>query len=331
MLPDAAWPWSVLGLPAMPPEPADIRRAYAKALKKIDQSKDIKGFANLRDAYERGLAIRESRTSQNAAKRARKSQETPQNVPAGARDDQPPPALYAALTPAEIATNAKQAETNVLLTALSAPNPLIDPGKRITDALANPLSQDPDCAQQIRFAIASIMRSSIVSDEYNEPALSSEISADILLALDTRFGWLNDYAAFRQDFWGNTQLQYLIAARAYGNISRPKTPRRKKRSGFLGAILDGIREIFELAPMIFLLAYMTLVRALIAYNDRTSVLDDRTWLVTAGLITALAPGFIILAYVAHSIYGDMARALKNWARKISRWRIVDWFFRRIRR
>ena len=156
MSPDAGWPWLAPGLPAMPPETSDIRRAYAKALKQIDQSKDIEGFATHRHASVCGLAIREGRTSQNTAKRARKAQAAAQNMPAIDLDNEPPPLPP---TADQIAAQAKDAALADLLTYLATPQAVAHEGQRIAATLANPLSHDPDRAQKFRVAIASLLRS----------------------------------------------------------------------------------------------------------------------------------------------------------------------------
>lgn len=46
------WPWEVLGLPGRPATLAEVKRAYARRLKAIDQATDIAGFEDLRGAYE---------------------------------------------------------------------------------------------------------------------------------------------------------------------------------------------------------------------------------------------------------------------------------------
>jgi hypothetical protein len=71
---DKAWPWSVLGVDRVPPTTGDIRRAYARALKVIDQAKDIEGFAALRQAYEGGIAMRENRTKQGEIRKERRAE-----------------------------------------------------------------------------------------------------------------------------------------------------------------------------------------------------------------------------------------------------------------
>ncbi len=302
MSPDPQWPWSALGLGAMPPDASDIRRAYAKALKQIDQSKDIEGFANLRAAYVSGLAIREGRTSQNTAKRARKAQATAQNTPATDIDDAPP--APQAPTADQIAAKAKAAARDDLLTYLATPNAVAHAGWRIADTLANPLSHDPDCAPSIRFAIASLLRNSVVSDEYSEPALPPEISAETLFALDARYGWLNDYSAFRQDFWGNTELQNLMATRAYGNISRPAAPIQKGRGG----IFAGFKSVFDLAPLFVILIYYNLMKVLIYRYNMTFISDLERTLLKLVVIIAVAPLFWLLRPVWRSISDDVRRA-----------------------
>lgn len=54
------WPWSELGMKSQPEDPRDIRRAYARRLKEIDQATDIAGFETLRRAYEHALRMAET-------------------------------------------------------------------------------------------------------------------------------------------------------------------------------------------------------------------------------------------------------------------------------
>lgn len=83
------WPWSMLALNEMPPEASDIRRAYARALKQIDQSTDIEGFTALRAAYEQA----QSSFERNAARkkpRATPADPNPPVQPTMAAPDPPP-------------------------------------------------------------------------------------------------------------------------------------------------------------------------------------------------------------------------------------------------
>ena len=315
MSPDAGWPWSVLGLPAIPPETSDIRRAYAKALKQIDQSKDIEGFANLRAAYVRGLAIREGRTAQNSAKRARKAQAAAQNMPTIDLDIEPPAPLPP--TAEQIAAQAKDAALGDLLTHLATPHLVANVGQRIIDTLANPLSHDPDCAPRIRLAIASLLRGSIVSDEYNEPALAPEISAETLLALDTRFGWLNDYAAFRRDFWNDSGMQHIMVTRAYDKISVHKTIPQNGRGGILSAVC----KIFHVSQGLLWVVYFSALRALTNYQIQESNNDERSWPMVISFLAALTPGAIVLVYVARSIFRDLRKLPRKLLHWLTRWQV----------
>jgi hypothetical protein len=54
--PSESWPWSVLGL-AAGAEARQIRSAYARALKRIDQERDAARFQALREARDEALAL----------------------------------------------------------------------------------------------------------------------------------------------------------------------------------------------------------------------------------------------------------------------------------
>lgn len=228
MSPEGKWPWSVLGLDAMPAEAKDIRRAYARALKQIDQATDITGFSNLRAAYENALALREGRTIRNDHTRARKA-EAAQDTPAVATATSeaterpaPTPTPTPPPTAEELAATARAQELDTLLTFLATENVVMSGGARINQALDNPLSRHPDHADAIRFAIVQVIRSRF-RQTHDESVLSPQIDKATMLRLNDAYGWLTDFGAFRRDFWNNTNLLDAMATRAYGSI-RVATP-----------------------------------------------------------------------------------------------------------
>jgi hypothetical protein len=238
MSPDAKYPWSVLGLEKMPLEVKDIRRAYARGLKQIDQANDIEGFSALRAAYENAVAIREGRDRHNDYNRARKAetiaaakvtQAEPQPADATAPVRTPPDAMYTPpaarqSSPNESAKQARLAATEALLAALDTVSIVMSGGERISQALDSPLIRDPDYADRIRYAIADVIRSRFKRVEWDS-TLSVQIDQATLLRLDKTYGWLSDFGAFRRDFWNNNDLLDAMATRAFGSIKLPTPPK----------------------------------------------------------------------------------------------------------
>jgi hypothetical protein len=206
MSPDLRWPHDVLGLTAPPETQADIRRAYAKRLKTIDQSTDITGFTALRHAYEAALAMVESHEQPPA----------PQATPDTAPPPEPPPLTNPAPAPTQPDPDLRRLTT--LLTTYGDGRPLAD---RITEILAHPLSQNPDHAPTLRRAIAKalINTSQPGSDDRNLPV---SITQALLLYLDRYYGWLSDYTAFAADFPGDTELLDLMATRAFPDMGKSR-------------------------------------------------------------------------------------------------------------
>lgn len=236
MSPDAKYPWSVLGLDKMPPDVKDIRRAYARALKQIDQAKDIDGFSALRAAYENALAIREGRSQRNDYARARAAEAKAERaiadaaLPEPAPDPEPP--APPPPSPEDLAEQARAETAQALLDELSTESIVLSAGERINKALDSPLIEDPDHAASLRHAIANLIRSRFRQTEW-ESTLSAQIDGKTLLRLDKTYGWLSDFGAFRRDFWQNHSLLDAMATRAYGSIKPPPPPvmRPKTRAG----------------------------------------------------------------------------------------------------
>jgi hypothetical protein len=213
---DAAWPWSVLGLERMPAHTGDIRRAYARALKAIDQAKDIEGFVALRQAYEQGMAIRENKTEHA---NARKTARTETVVKAAAGVDLAPPRHDPPDLP-EPARDPRAEMVRAMLRELAKDYPDSSTPSRIQAVLKIPVDDAPELDREIRYSLASLIRRKF-SAGFHEGELSPEVTPEVLLALDARYSWLSDYTAFRGDFWGNAPLQHAMTMRAFGEVARP--------------------------------------------------------------------------------------------------------------
>jgi hypothetical protein len=236
---DARWPWSVLGLARMPADPAEVRRAYARALKKIDQSNDIEGFAALRAAYEHARGMREANSQKAAAKKARKAAAAPVEAPVAA----PSPETYASqfvlypkTPPAPEPAPSDAAGFASLLQNLTTSNPSQTLKQRVIAALDSPFMADPAFAPRIRAAIAGILVKGQVMQTNGTLALNAAITPALLARLDQEFGWLSDYTAFRGVFWQQKDLQHLLQERHADGVlpkaTKPAPPRGRLRRAF---------------------------------------------------------------------------------------------------
>jgi hypothetical protein len=262
---EPAWPWSVLGLPKAPQDPADVRRAYARALKQIDQATDIAGFAALREAYEAA--------GHRLASKAAKPQTRPGTVP---------PEVVAALGHEGMEALLDDAALDALLhdEAASQPGPGKSPdprrddaiaalfhdlptasivahlGDRIMAALANPLSHDPGVAPRLRAETARLLRAMAYPDCDGGAYLSLGLRPAIL-ALDARFHWLSDFAAFRRDFWQDTLVLDAMIACAGIELTVATPPKPNRPTG------KGARAIAFFASQTFWLSFAAVIVGLL--------------------------------------------------------------------
>jgi hypothetical protein len=258
-LPADTWPWSALGLAAMPGDARDIRRGYARALKQIDQAKDISGFEALRAAYQSALDLFEDAGGEGRAEARPPPRPSPR--PAGplvpdpiaqAREvgspDKPPPGLQAAplaltldLVAAEPpAQDPRPAAAEALFRLIRDPGPELSADARYLQVLAHPLAEDPDYKGAIRTAIARRISLGLRDNDLGETALEPGTSQESLAALNKDYHWLDDLRAFRADFGQNEPLLALMIGQLYSEQDlKPRLPpiRPKTRWGRFEAAL----------------------------------------------------------------------------------------------
>ena len=298
--PPAKWPWSALGLDKMPPEVADVRRAYARALKKIDQSKDIEGFATLRFAYEQALALREGRTANADAKRACKAEAMTKAEPARRTTSDPSSEILAEA--AQIKAIAEMAIANeraftALLQSVTTPNLLQSFEQRVNAALDSPFMADPARKARLGTTIARHLQDTSQTLTSDEQALPSEITQSLLIRLDSEFGWLSDLSAFRRDFWHNNALLDLMLDRQTGG-KRATALKSPVRRSALGKIWARVETYPTVATMAGLVLFMGLAVASGSNPDSkllNALLLGAIWLIGLGI--AFIPVWLIFAVI----------------------------------
>lgn len=290
---DPLWPWSVLGLERMPPAAADVRRAYARALKKIDQSKDIEGFATLRAAYEAALSQREGADGRNAARRASRAAARPAEPQE--QEAAPPPPLQP--DAATLAAVAEEAEFAALLhTGFDAVKDAPDDARMLA-ILDSRFMDDPARKQRIERAFAPVIAGSFVRTDDEDWGLSDAFSPRLVQRLDESFGWLSDYAAFTRAFGRNDTLLHVLLLRA--NDDRPfDTGAAPVRRSWWRRAVDALFSW----PALF--ALYVLARA--ADSLRTAEVEDLNQTLLAVLVVILclaaAVGALRFVMFLHGLY-----------------------------
>ncbi len=299
MSPDEApWPWAVLGLDRMPKEVSDIRRAYARALKGIDQSTDIEGFTELREAYEYAMAVREGRTAENlrrkekkAAKPAAEVPEAPVEVPA------PPP------DPETLARQRKEAGLRAWMRRIEEPSIIESRNAMVARLFDTPFPTDPETAVPIRYALAGLIRQRLMEEEEN-PDTKDPLTPETLQLLDRHYGWLSDYKAFQNDFHDDTALLDLAATRAFGPITPGAVSAPRK--GWRGWI-DHFRANGFPGWLVWLVVMISLQLLRVLEEDNPLFI---------GIVIAF--GLVVLWVVGLLLWSAVLK-LKEWVNRLQDW------------
>lgn len=273
---EAKYPWSVLGLPKMPDDAAMSRKAYARALKQIDQSKDINGFETLRSAYDRAMhlhkmANRAETAPQDNTDSALQTDAQPiapapppqtplQTPPQAPLQTQMPPSATA-MQAADLQTKAAPPDgvpnLQMTLQALGTIRSDVSFSTRVKDALDSPWAKDPMTAGAIRTGIAAALRAMPIRHWAEHDNLHLEITADILHRLDSEYRWLTDATSFERDFGQSFDLMHHLLVRVSGG-SIPKFRTPEKKINRLQRIIYWIGNNGPAAYFMFLMATITL-------------------------------------------------------------------------
>lgn len=229
------WPFDVLGLDTSGPDKGQVRKAYARLVKKIDQSADPAGFQNLRQAYEAALFRVESPATEDIEVDDGREGA----CGAGHQDDVAVGGLthFEAHGPEPSALSASVAELVQRVSEFTAPETDVD---RLISILDDPLMTNPIVADAVEQEIYYFLFDRIYDESVDYPGFALRGSSgftrnppeshrlpELIDRLDETFGWMSDQVRMQGRFIGFEQ--FFFAATYLGR--RRMSPPPKAASG----------------------------------------------------------------------------------------------------
>jgi hypothetical protein len=221
------WPWSVLDLPGKSAE-GDVRRAYARKLKTIDQANDIEGFTALRMAYD--FALRISKSAKPAVQFPDPAQieaspspqvESALAMPAATLPSEPVPAaeptILAAVEPVPPPDPPAPREPTkwerfeALKATAKHGTPWASAHHTVMTLLNDPLAQDDEIGPMIRRLIRDFIVEGISKNGGEWP---DSLGRSDVIALDRAYRWLSDYRSAKTDFRGRDDILHMMVEAA---------------------------------------------------------------------------------------------------------------------
>lgn len=224
------WPYSELGFDSFPQTTKDIKRAYARKLKTIDQAQDIEGFQELRQAYQQALQSFECDLEEHA------NQQTPDDID-GTKptkteyiiDHDTPSNLNqnvtslqnnsadqlddAATKDAEIEDEIDWDSIQSLFDNLISEESQTDWNKSLNEVLSNPLIIDPDIMFAIESQLFDFLYENLTYIDDTDPSLPNWVTAQAVETLNRHFEWVDDYIYLTNRFWNAETMMLAMTAR----------------------------------------------------------------------------------------------------------------------
>ncbi|WP_419902403.1 J domain-containing protein [Kiloniella sp.] len=235
---DLGWPYNILGFTQVPSEVKDIKRAYARRLKKIDQSQELQKFQELREAYEHLVYL--ARNNYFLDDSEYTEQFTSHKDEDGSNRDST--MVVGEITDFEQSSegdfdDGKEAQflaidwetVNGLIAQLSTSTPFETDKAKFARILKDPVFIDAEAMTALEASIFEYLEEKLVHPEDRLPFFKREVTRELIELIDEKFDWLTDYTTFSRKFYSaDMMMPALVERRGTVKSKRNEPPEEKK-------------------------------------------------------------------------------------------------------
>ena len=208
------WPFDVLELDQPTTDKKQIKRAYARKLKTIDQNEQLEDFQGLREAYQAALEWQDWQSNDEETDDTTDEwpeiRELESFVPPAPTPGIPPDNNQEHDTDNENLPDTDWQRVAELIDTLTREEAKQDWKSVLRETLNDPVFSDPNAMSDLESAIFNYLSEQMVFAEDDNFHLPEHVDIEAVTLINDQFGWLTDYVYFQNRFWEVDQIMIAL-------------------------------------------------------------------------------------------------------------------------